>query len=117
MENIKKIDVLGTMYTIEFMSVEENEILNNCDGYCDWTTQHIVVEREMHGNLENMDAYCAKVLRHELLHAFLFESGLAECTHDATAWGKNEEMVDWFARVGPKILKAWKEAGALDVQA
>jgi len=29
------------------------------------------------------------------------------------AWARNEEMIDWFALQGPKILKAWQEAGAL----
>lgn len=28
-------------------------------------------------------------------------------------WATNEEMVDWIAIQGPKIFKAWKEAGAL----
>ena len=47
--------------------------------------------------------------RHEIIHAFLCESGLAE----NSTWAQEEEMVDWFAKQAPKLIKAWKEAGAL----
>jgi hypothetical protein len=53
-----------------------------------------------------------RVVRHEIVHAFLMESGLDESSNPADAWATNEEMVDWFARQGPKIYKAWKEADA-----
>ena len=56
-----------------------------------------------------MDAYVRKVKRHEIIHAFLLESGLAECSD----WAQNEEMVDWLARMGPKINTAWQAAGAI----
>ena len=52
--------------------------------------------------------------RHEIVHAFLLESGLAECSGDTDCWAQNEAMVDWFARQGQKIYAAWLEAGALD---
>jgi hypothetical protein len=53
-------------------------------------------------------------LRHEIVHAFLNESGIRDnAAHIDFAWSKNEEMVDWFAIQGEKIYKAWKEAGAL----
>lgn len=109
------VNVLGTEYTIDYMSENDNELLKGCDGYCDWTSHHIVIEKEMIGNLEDMDAYCRKVLRHEIVHAFAIESGLHECSHSTESWANNEEMVDWLARLGQKIYKAWEEAGALDV--
>ena len=108
------VRVLGVDYTIKQQSVNENTILANCDGYCDWTNKEIVVEREMVGTLGDMESYIRKVLRHEIIHAFLFESGLAEASSATDAWAKNEEMVDWFARKGGKIYKAWREAGAVD---
>ena len=113
MSESRSVLILGTKYTIKEQSVTENELLNNCDGYCDWTTKEIVVEREMEGTLGDMEAYIRKVLRHEIIHAFLFESGLAEASCGSDAWAKNEEMVDWFARQGDKICQAWREAGAL----
>lgn len=60
-----------------------------------------------------MEAYVRKVKRHEIVHAFLCECGLAECSGDTGAWAMNETMVDWFARVGQKVWKAWQDAEAL----
>ena len=73
----------------------------------------IVVKQEMRGNLGNMDFYMKKVIRHEIIHAFALESGLRESSLETASWAVNEEMVDWFARQGPKIYKAWQEADAL----
>lgn len=104
-----KINILGAEYTISELSEKDNVLLKDCDGFCDWTSKEIVVERDMHGNLSNMEAYKRKVIRHEIVHAFLLESGLAACS----AWAGEEEMVDWVARQGPALLRAWDEAGAL----
>ena len=54
-----------------------------------------------------------KVLRHEIVHAYLCESGLEHCSLGEDSWATNEEMVDWMAIQGPKLYKAWEEAGAL----
>lgn len=111
---VRKVHILGAEYTIKEQSENENKLLEGCDGYCDWTTRVIVVEREMVGNLEDMEAYIRKVLRHEIVHAFLLESGLHECSGETESWASNETMVDWIARQGEKIYAAWREAGVLD---
>ena len=107
------VDILGTPYTITEKSASEDKNLDNCDGYCDWTTKTIVVEREMIGTLGDMDYYVKKVKRHEIVHAFLFESGLSESSHRSEAWARDEEIVDWIAYNGEKIYQAWKQAGAV----
>jgi len=107
------ISILGTEWSVLERSAKDDPLLTDCDGYCDWTTKRIVVEREMEGNLGNMDVYVRKVKRHEIVHAFLDESGLAESSGETSAWARNEEMVDWIARTGPKIFKAWQDADAL----
>lgn len=107
------ISILGNEWTITERTRAEDNNLKYADGYCDWTTRTIVIEREMTGNLGDMEAYIRKVKRHEIVHAFLEESGLAECASASDAWARNEEMVDWLARMGPKIYEAWKSAGAL----
>jgi len=112
--NDREINILGTKWTIKEQSKIENELLDCRDGYTDWTTKEIVIAREQDGNLSDMEAYIREVLRHEIVHAFLFESGLAECSSQSYVWAQNEEMVDWIARQGQKIYKAWLEAGALD---
>lgn len=108
------VNILGKKWTIKEQPEAENENLRDVDGYCDWTTREIVIEREMNGNLGDMQKYINKVVRHEIVHAFLLESGLAECSSEAICWAQNEEMVDWFARMGPRIYDAWCEAEALD---
>ena len=43
-------------------------------------------------------------LRHEIIHAFLFESGLQTCAFTIEGpWAENEEMIDWFANMIPKM--------------
>lgn len=108
-----KIDIMGSTWTIVEQSEMNDPKLKDCDGYTDWTTREIVIEREAAGNLRDMEVYIKKVKRHEIVHAFLLECGLYECSGETEAWAANEAMVDWFARIGPKIYAAWKEAGAL----
>ena len=45
------------------------------------------------------------MIRHEIIHAFLYESGMKECSSATQSWVENEEMVDWFAIQIPKIVK------------
>lgn len=106
------VDILGTKYSVSFIAEEKEPRLKGCDGFCDETTKEIVVEnykRGESGNKGKLELQEKKNLRHEIVHAFLFESGLAENSE----WAYNEEMVDWIAKQGPKIIKAWQEAGAL----
>lgn len=110
------VNILGTIYTVERLSVERESRLNDADGFTDWTTKRIVAREESdlyEGTLENMSEYVKKVIRHEIVHAFFLESGLHECSGGSDAWASNEAMVDWFARQGPKIYKVWQEAEAI----
>jgi hypothetical protein len=52
--------------------------------------------------------YQNKILCHEIVHAFLYESGLQE----SVDWDE-ELLVDWIACQGEKIFDAWKEACCL----
>ena len=108
-----KIDIMGSTWSIVERSESEDPCLKGCDGYADWTTREIVIERETVGNLNDMEVYIKKVTRHEIVHAFLLKCGLNECSGETDAWASNETMVDWIARIGPRIYEAWKEAGAL----
>lgn len=108
------IDVLGTEYTITVCHDETEKRLTDCDGLCDETTKELLVENYKDSTddprrKKNLDVQIKKNIRHEIIHAFLFECGLAENSE----WAQNEEMVDWIAIQGPKIYKAWQEAGAI----
>lgn len=117
--NERKVNILGTEYTIKERSQEEDVKLDGCDGYTDWTTREIIIRKELKQNLDekclqNIDAYIRLVIRHEIVHVFLLESGLDGSAINICVWTQNEEMVDWFAIQGQKIYKAWREAGVLD---
>ena len=106
-----KIVVLGTEYTL-IESNESNDIkLIGKDGYCDTSVKKCVVDDMSNADTDakgNLPEYKKSVKRHELIHAFLYESGLDSCS-----WACNEEMVDWLAIQAPKLMKAFKDADAL----
>lgn len=106
-----KIDVLGTEYTIYERSDAEDDALESCDGYCDKTTKTIVItQKSKECNLGDFEVYRKKILRHEIIHAFLFESGLHEnWKHDD--FGHDETMIDWVAVQFPKMQKCFEMAG------
>lgn len=107
------VNILGTVYEIREATECEDEMLEKCDGYCDKTTKTIVIaKKSRHCELGDFDAYQKKVKRHEIVHAFLFESGLAESfTHPEC--GHDETYVDWIAAQFPKMCKAFEEVGCL----
>ena len=108
-----KIDVLGTKYTITVTTTEKDNFLINCDGYCDKTSKKIVVkDKTPDCEIDDYAVYLKKIKRHEIIHAFLFESGLHEnFKHDE--WGHDETTIDWIAVQFPKLLEAFKAADAL----
>lgn len=109
-----RIDVLGTKYTVTITTVKKDPFLNSCDGYCDKTTKKIVVKAEdENSELGNYGVYLKKILRHEIIHAFLFESGLHENFKHADEFGHDETMIDWFAVQFPKLYAAFKAADCL----
>jgi len=118
----KVVSILGTEYTIIVKKYEEDEAFErrSIDGYCDsWTKQIVVCDMFTykgweHELPETVASAQKEVLRHEIVHAFFEESGLADSSNSVDcAWAKNEEMVDWFAIQGPKIFKVWQEVGVL----
>lgn len=119
-----KISVLGTEYRIEIHKVSEDEYLENkqLSGYCCEESKLIVVadmseKKYFDGMDENeQEIYRNKVLRHEIIHAFLNESGLSDSASiPSSAWAKHEEMIDWFAIQSPKIFAVFMENGLIEV--
>ena len=108
------VSILGTIYTVEVKTENEEPLLKECDGFCDKTSKSIVVrEKGDECELEDYDQYKRKVMRHEIIHAFLFESGIHEnYKHDG--FGHDEFIVDWFAVQHHKITKAFVEVGCMD---
>lgn len=111
-----KIDILGEKWQVEFREESEDPCLKESDGYTDSSTRLIVVDDMRHiepDSKKNLYVYKQQVLRHEILHAFLCESGLSTCSHKSDSWAADEEIVDWFAIQSPKILKAFQDANCI----
>lgn len=107
------VNVLGVEYTIKQSDKVKDLQLESCDGYCDHTTKTIVIDtfQNYQGQpdaLGNLNDYEKKVIRHELIHAFLFESGLGGCS-----WAKDEEIVDWIAFQFSKLKKIFEELNCI----
>lgn len=117
----KTVSILGTTYTIQTRKVSEDEYMKHkhlC-GYCCEESKRIVVadmsEKEYFELDEAEQKSCYKrTLRHELVHAFLNESGLSDdASVPAGSWAKHEEIIDWFAIQSPKIFKTFEELDIL----
>ena len=101
------LDVLGEDYSVLILSPEEDHRLRECDGFTDKTSHRIVISDEYkYGNLDCPGAYLLKILRHEIIHAFMYESGLGECWEHVSQ-GQEETVVDWFAIQWPKLHTAF----------
>ena len=109
----KQITVLGETYTIETRDADSDKLLERADGYTDRSARTIVLAAiSDRVTLDNKLRYQAEVLRHEIVHAFIAESGIQNLTdygHD-----DDEGVVDWFARMGPKIAAVWQAAGCME---
>ena len=101
-----KANILGTEYEIS-INGNDPKFRNGIAGYCDETTKNIVIDEMIPDEMTvgDLKSFQNKIMRHEVIHAFLFESGLAEYSK----WAENEEMVDFFAKQFPKIQKVFEE--------
>lgn len=114
-----KVDILGVQYQICFVEKfpeHLEEFQETADGLCNSYSREIYIKNAKERDMteEGHERSLKKTLRHEIYHAFLFESGLSSNTYGITgAWAEFEEMVDWNAIQFPKILKVFNEVGAL----
>lgn len=108
MKGIAKVNILGVVYAIyDEVSVKDDIRITDCDGVTDFTTREILIA-EMNSDpnsWKKLDIYKKRTIRHEIVHAILFESGL---DHN-TEWARNEEVVDWIAIQFPKLLDIFKD--------
>lgn len=78
-EKVKTVNILGTEYTIEHRKeADDPKLADGIDGYCDTSVKLLVIcdfEQDEQCK-EDLQAYSLQVLRHEIIHAFMYESGL-----------------------------------------
>lgn len=111
---IKKVSILGTEYKVHLdVSEQEDSSLDGRYGYCFPKARKIVI-----ADLNTIDSWknegeeekqrlLKETKRHEVIHAFLAESGLWGSANGCDCWALNEEMVDWIAVQWPKIRKVF----------
>lgn len=111
---MKKVNILGTEYEI-VLDAPDEMLPEGADGAMDNSIKRIVIAKfePSRNSIKNLEEYQKKVLRHEVIHAFLYESGLWNNSCNVESWGQCEEITDWIAIQFPKIKKAFEEVGAL----
>ena len=102
----KCVNILNRKYKILHKTEDEDEFLVGLTGYVDHMTKEIVIKDDLGAELE------AETIRHEVIHAYLYCSGLGFSTVNTNGgWSQNEEMVDWFAIQLPYIMQTLQELG------
>lgn len=104
---MQKVNVLGTEYTIKF-DVPSEKMPFGGDGCMDQSIREIWIAdfgESDRDSIKDLDSYRKKVLRHEIVHAFLYESGLWNNSGNVKAWGQSEEITDWIALQFPKCCR------------
>lgn len=102
-----RVSVLGTEYEIHYKELARE----NADGYCGPTSKVITIRTDNTNKVQDFEELQRVTLRHEIIHAFMFESGLGASWQHAEEFGHDETTVDWFARQFVKIYKAFVEVG------
>ena len=104
-----KVNILGAEYKISFKELGDSDV----DGFTDYTEKSIVMRSDNYNEVGDFEWLQKKQLRHELIHAFMAESGLQANWEHFQKFGHDETTVDWIAIQSPKIFKAFQELDIL----
>ncbi len=106
-----KVNVLGTEYEIIKADEKSHPLFEQVNGWCDTSVKKIYIATKEHeeGDKENLQEVISKTTRHELIHAFIYESGIDV----EVDWASNEPLIDFFAIQIPKMVKAFNKANAI----
>ena len=114
------INVLGNKWEIEVVKFKEHEYLkkHDAEGVTKQYLRKIIIsdgtDKDLLNEEERLNRF-KHCLRHEIIHAFLSESGLGACSNrNMKPWAKNEEMVDWIAFKSKDIFKVFDSLGLLE---
>lgn len=102
---IKHVNILGSTWTVRSEEMKDN----NYDGLTDSSLQEIRIRLDNVNRVGNFEGLIKKQTRHEVIHAFLYESGLSFNSD----WAVNEELVDWIAIQFPKIAEVYEKLGCM----
>lgn len=95
---MKKVNILGTDYICKFVTNSDSPDLDGCGGGITKFFKKQIIINTANDEIEDLK----RIIRHEVIHAFLFECGLSDYASD-------EKIVDFLAYQIPKIMKISKE--------
>lgn len=102
-----KINILGTEYSIQH---DLQSVISDGDcGLYDKKIRIRITNDMLDGEestIEERELREKEVIRHEVAHAFLFESGRSE-------WARDEDLVDFLAIQSPKLFKLFQDLNVL----
>lgn len=97
--NKTEISILGKTWSVECVEQPDDYMLSeNANGYCDYAKRQIVWCEQETNELS------VSLILHELIHAYLFESGIA---HDTLF--HNEEAVNWISKHFRDLAESYNE--------
>ena len=108
MINSFTIPIHGHLWLVRFNTPEEEPEFEKCYGFTDFTAEEIAINSKIDGTISNKKVFTLKVLRHEIIHAFMQRCGLHICYENSEK--DNEVTVDWFAIQWHELNTAIEEA-------
>jgi hypothetical protein len=109
------LNILGSKWKLKVVPRYADPMFETVDGYADRSIRTMfVAEDSAHtiDDLKDWSEYQKVVKRHEIIHAYFFESGLAQDMYHP-AYGHCEQSIDFFAIQFPKMIETFKKADAL----
>ena len=92
-----EVNILGTTYEIEKLDEKDSYMLkNNADAYVDCIEKKIFLHKD--------DVMINTSLRHELIHAFMYEAGI-----EFGYQFHNEDVVNYIATIFSKFEEAFQK--------
>ncbi len=114
---VDSVNILGTEYKIYIKKMQDDTKLseNGWGGYVKVNTKSIII-----ADLDSLAEYLdvekneAKnvqkvTIRHEVIHAYLYESGLWSNSSSPNHWAIDEEITDWIAIQSPRFIRTFTE--------
>lgn len=112
---VYNLNILGTKWKLKEVSRDTDPMFGTVDGFTDRSSRTMLVASESvcePGAFMNWPEYLKSVKRHEIIHAFMIESGLAQEMYHPP-YGTDEQAVDFFAIQFPKMIEVFQKAEAL----
>jgi len=110
-----KISVMGSEFKIIYTTEEEDPTIKGKSGVCYSLLQKIKIDQYIY--LDDADGSVAEaekaskllsllaILRHEIIHAFFFQSGLdSQCS-----FAVDEVLIDWLSLKLPEIVEVMNQ--------